>query len=64
MEPVTVPIATVSFQVDIEVEYNSFGGKTLDEIADGLQDELHNALAELPNVAGIFSNCTNLEFND
>ena len=34
MEPVTVPRLTVSFAVDIELGYNSFSGKTADEIAE------------------------------
>ena len=41
MEPVVVPKLTVSFAVDLEVEYNSFGGKTAEDIADALQDEMY-----------------------
>ena len=44
MEPVTVPKLTVSFAVDIELSYNSFSGKTADEIAESLQDEIHDLL--------------------
>ena len=36
MEKVAVPMLTVSFAVDLDVEYNSFGGKTADEIAEAL----------------------------
>lgn len=64
MEPVYVPKLTVSFAVDLEVEYNSFGGKTVDEIAEALQNDLDDLLFELPQVKGVFTSCTNLDFND
>jgi hypothetical protein len=47
METVPVPKLTVSFVVDIELAYNSFGGKTAEEISEVLQDELHDLLFEL-----------------
>ena len=54
MEPVVVPKLTVSFAVDIDVEYNSFGGKTANEIAEALQDDLDDLLFELsPHVKGV-----------
>jgi hypothetical protein len=64
MEPVYVPKLTVSFAVDLEVEYNSFGGKTANEIAEALQDDLDDLLFELPNVTGVCTSCTSIEFND
>ena len=64
MEPVYVPKLTVSFAVDLEVEYNSFGGKTADEIAEALQDDLDDLLFELSQVKGVFTSCTNIESND
>ena len=65
MEPVPVPKLIVSFAVDLEVEYNSFGGKTADEIADALQDELDDLLFEVsPNVKGVFTSVTSVAFND
>jgi hypothetical protein len=65
MEPVVVPKLTVSFAVDLEVEYNSFGGKTADEIADALQDELDDLLFEVhPSVQGVFTTVTAVSFND
>jgi hypothetical protein len=60
MEPVTVPKLTISFAVDLEVEYNSFGGKTADEIAEALQDDLDDVLFELNNVTGVFTSCTSV----
>jgi hypothetical protein len=46
------------------VEYNSFGGKTADEIAEALQDDLDDLLFELPQVKGVFTSCTHIESND
>ena len=65
MEPVPVPKLIVSFAVDLEVEYNSFGGKTAEEIADTIQDELDDLLFEVsPNVKGVFTSVTSVAFND
>lgn len=60
METVSVPKLTVSFAVDVEVVYNSFGGKTADEIAESLQDELHDLLFELSQVTGVYTAVTSI----
>ena len=60
MEPVTVPKLVISLDVEIEVEYNSFNGKTADEIADTLQDEIHGLVFELNQVIGMTSHCTSI----
>ena len=64
MEPVTVPKLTVSFAVDVELAYNSFGGKTADEIAESIQDELHDLLFELEQVTGVYTTYTSIASND
>lgn len=64
MEPITVPKLTVSFAVDLEVEYNSFGGKTADEIAEALQDDMDDLLFELGQVTSVCTSCTSINFND
>jgi hypothetical protein len=64
MEPITVPKLTVSFAVDVEVEYNSFNGKTTDEIAEALQDEIHDLLFELEQVTGVYTTYTSIASND
>ena len=64
MDAIPVPKLTVSFAVDVEVEYNSFGGKTADEIADSLQDEIHDLLFELEQVTGVYTTCTSIATND
>lgn len=65
MEPIAVPKLTVSFAVDLEVEYDSFSGKTPQDIAIALQDELDNLLYETsPSVVGVFTSITALDSND
>ena len=65
MNQVAVPKLTVSFAVDLEVEYNSFGGKTADEIAEALQDTLDDLLFEAsPNIKGVFTTITSVGFDD
>ena len=64
METIPVPKLTVSFAVDIEVAYNSFGGKTADEIAESLQDELHDLLFELDQVTGVYTSVTSITGDD
>jgi hypothetical protein len=60
METIPVPKLTVSFAVDIELGYSSFSGKTADEIAESLQDEIHDLLFELEQVTGVYSTCTSI----
>lgn len=65
MEPVVVPKLTVSFAVDIELDYNPFGGKTPQDIAEAIQDELDDLLFEAsPQVAGVFTSITSVDLND
>lgn len=65
MEPIVVPKLTVSFAIDLEVEYDSFSGKTPQDIAIALQDELDNLLYETsPSVVGVFTSITALDSND
>jgi hypothetical protein len=65
MEPVVVPVLTVSFAVDLEVEYDSFGGRTPQDIAIALQDEIDNLLFEAsPSIKGVFTSITAVNSND
>ncbi len=65
MEPITVPKLTVSFAVDIDVDYDSFGGKTPQEIAIALQDEIDDLLYEAgPNVSSVYTSITAIDSND
>lgn len=65
MEPIAIPKLTVSFAVDLDVEYNSFSGQTPQDIAIALQDELDNLLYETsPSVVGVFTSITAIDSND
>lgn len=63
MDTVAVPKLTLSFEVDIEIEHNSFSGKTPEEIADSLQDEIHDMVFELEQVVGMTSSLTGIASN-
>jgi hypothetical protein len=65
MEVATVPKLTVSFAVDLELEYDSFTGKTPKQIAEALQDELDDLLFEAsPAVQGVYTAITSIESDD
>jgi len=65
MEPITVPKLTVSFAVDIEVDYDSFGGKTPQDVAIALQDEIDDLLYEAaPSVSSVYTSITAIDSND
>jgi hypothetical protein len=65
MESVVVPKLVVSFAVDIEVNYDSFGGKTPQDIAIALQDEIDDLLYEAsPSVSSVYTSITALDSND
>lgn len=59
MDPVIVPKLTVSFAVDIDLEYDSYQGRTPSDIAIALQDTLDDLLFEAnPNVVGVYTTLT------
>jgi hypothetical protein len=65
MEPIIVPKLTVSFAVDLEVDYDSFSGRTPTDVAAALQDELDNLLFEAsPDVVGVYTSITAIDSND
>lgn len=65
MEAIPTPKLTVSFAVDLEVNYDSFGGKTPQDIAIALQDEMDDLLYEAsPAVTSVFTSITALDSND
>ena len=39
-----MPTAIISFQVDLEIDYDPFKGKTLEEYADIVQEDLEDCL--------------------
>lgn len=65
MEPVYTPKLTVSFAVDLEVEYDPFHGRTLEQVAAALQETLDNLLFEVsPKVVSVCTSLTAIEPND
>lgn len=64
MEPITVPKLTVSFAVDLEVDYDPFTGRTPTQVAAALQDELDNLLFEASSdVIGVYTSVTAIDTN-
>lgn len=65
MEPVYTPKLTVSFAVDLEVEYDSFQGRTHEQVAAVFQETLDNLLFEVsPRVVSVCTSLTAIESND
>jgi hypothetical protein len=65
MESIVVPKITVSFAVDLEVEYNAFSGRTPREMAELLQDKLDYLLEEVDSrVVGVYTSITNIDSDD
>ena len=65
MDAITVPKLTVSFAVDLELDYDSFGGKTPEQIAEALQDELDDLLFEASSsVIGVYTSITAINSDD
>lgn len=62
METIAKPSITVSFQIDIDLEFDSFKGKTPQEFAQNVEDDAIDALVELrPEVLGVFTTINNVK---
>jgi|TARA_S200002703_G_scaffold82679_1_gene71245 hypothetical protein len=44
---VSSAVACISFNVELEIEYDSFKGKTLKQFTESVEDDLHSLIAEL-----------------
>jgi hypothetical protein len=65
MEPVYTPKLTVSFVVDLELEYDPFQGRTHEQVAAAIEETLSNLLFEAsPKVVGVCTTLTAIEPND
>jgi hypothetical protein len=65
MEPVYVPRLTVTFTVNLEVEYDPFKGRTTDQTAAGLVEVAENLLWETsPRVTSVVTQINQVESND
>ena len=58
-----MPTIEIQMRVDIEVEYDSFSGKTKEQFADSLEDDLHLALSEFreEDVQAVFTNVVSIK---
>ena len=65
MEPVPIPRLTLSFSVDLDVDYNPFNGKTQQEFVKYIEDELHEVLFDInPAVKNAYTSIIAIEEND
>jgi hypothetical protein len=65
MEPVTVPEVTLSFAIDLDVEYDSFSGRTRQDLAVALADEIETLLYEASSsVKRVYVSITGIDSND
>ena len=65
MEPVYVPRLTVTFTVDLEVEYDPFKGRTTEQTAAGLVEVAENLLWETStNVTSVVTKIITVQSND
>jgi hypothetical protein len=65
MEPVYVPRLTVTFTVELEVEYDPFKGRTTDQTAAGLVEVAENLLWETsPKVTSVITNIIAVHSDD
>ena len=62
MDPIPVPTLTVSFAVDIEIQYDPFKGRTPEETAGLLKESVSDILFEAhPQVLATIVNVTNIQ---
>ena len=60
-----MPKLTVSLAVDLDLEYDSYQGRTPSDVALALQDTLDDLLFEAsPNVVGVYTSLTAINSND
>ena len=56
METVPVPHLTINLSIELDVEYNPFKGKTEEEYAKHLEEEVGEILFEIsPNVKNVYT---------
>jgi hypothetical protein len=65
MEPVYVPRLTVTFTVDLQVEYDPFEGRTTEQMAAGLLETAEDLLWETsPRVTSVVTKVNKVKSND
>jgi len=63
---VSKPVAQIKLNLELEVAYDPFKGRTPDEFAELVHDDLHHVLNDFreEDVLGIFSNVTSVQLVD
>ena len=65
MDSVPVPRLTLSFSVDLDVDYDPFKGKTQQEFVKYIESELHEVLYDIaPAVKNAYTSLIAIEEND
>ena len=64
MDQVPVPRLTLTFSVDLDVDYNPFNGKTQDEFVKYIEGELHEVLYDInPAIKNAYTSLIAIENN-
>lgn len=60
------PVANIKFHLEFEVAYDPFKGRTPEEFAEVVHDDLHRVLNDFreEDVLGIFSDVTSVQLTD
>ena len=65
MDSVPVPHLTINLSIELDVEYNPFKGKTEQEYAKHLEEELGEILSEIsPNVKNVYTSIISIDPDD
>ena len=61
MDPIPTPTITVSFAIDLDLKYDPFKGKSPEEFAALIEDDLSDLLLDLrPEMLGVFTSITSV----
>ena len=61
MDPIPTPTITVSFAIDLDLKYDPFKGKSPEEFAALIEDDLSDLLLDLrPEILGVFTSITSV----
>ena len=63
METAAKPCLSIKYEVEIEVDYDPFQGKTKQQFAQSLEDDLHSVLLEFreQDVQAVFTNVVSIQ---
>lgn len=63
METAAKPVLNITINLEIEVEYDPFSGKTKEQFSDSLLDDLHDSLLDFreKDVQALFSSVVSIQ---